>query len=68
MIARKDTICLIIAITAQLGWKIYHLNVKSNFLNCELEEEIYVDQLEGYKVKVYEDTVYKLKKALYGLK
>ena len=37
-------------------------------MNGFLEEEIYVEQLEGFAVKGQEDDVYLLKKALYGLK
>jgi hypothetical protein len=44
------------------------MNVKSAFLNGLLEEEIYIEQLVGYKVKGHEDKVLKLNKALYGLK
>ncbi|RVW71674.1 Retrovirus-related Pol polyprotein from transposon TNT 1-94 [Vitis vinifera] len=50
------------------GWKIHHLDVKSAFLNGVLEEDIYVEQPEGFQVSGCEDKVYKLHKALYGLK
>jgi len=42
--------------------------VKSAFLNGFLDEEIYVEQPEGFIVKGHENKVYLLKKALYGLK
>ena len=42
--------------------------MKSALLNGFLEEEIYVEQLEGFAVKRHENKVYLLKKALYGLK
>ena len=67
-VARLDTIRLLLAIAAQKGWKVYQLDVKSAFLNGFLEEEIYVEQPEGFAVKGQEDDVYLLKKALYGLK
>ncbi|KAL6332549.1 hypothetical protein AAG906_008969 [Vitis piasezkii] len=44
------------------------VDVKSAFLNGYLEEEIFVEQPEGFAVKGKEDKVYQLKKALYGLK
>lgn len=42
------------------------MDVKSAFLNGELDEEIYMRPLPGYKSAP--NTVWKLKKALYGLK
>ena len=49
-VARHDTIRLLAAMAAKMGWKIYHLDVKSAFLNGLLEEEIYVEQPEGFQV------------------
>jgi hypothetical protein len=67
-VARHETIRLIVALSAQYGWKIFHLDVKSAFLNGILEEEIYVEQPAGFIVAGHEDSVYRLHKALYGLK
>ena len=44
------------------------MDVKSAFLNGRIEEEAYVEQPPGFMDHVYPDYVYKLKKALYGLK
>ena len=46
----------------------YHLDVKSAFLNGVLQEEIYVEQPEGFIIPGQEEKVYGLKKVLYGLK
>ena len=43
------------------------MDVKSTFLNGELEEVVYIEQLEGFFLSEHEDFVCKLKKALYGL-
>jgi hypothetical protein len=45
-----------------------HLEVKTAFLHGELEEEIYMDQPEGFIVPSKEDRICKLKRSLYGLK
>lgn len=66
-VARLDTIRLVLALAAQKGWKMFQLDVKSAFLNGYLQEEIYVEQLEGFAITGQEDKAYLLKKALYGL-
>ena len=44
------------------------MNVKTTFLNGDLEEEIYMDQPEGFVKPGQENKVFKLTKSLYGLK
>jgi hypothetical protein len=66
-VARIDTVKFILALAANRGWQIHHLDVKSAFLHGVLEEEVYVQQPEGYVVKGKEDYVLRLNKALYGL-
>ena len=63
-----DTVRLILAMAANRGWQIHHLDVKTAFLNGELQEEVYVTQPEGFEVKGKENYVLKLSKVLYGLR
>ncbi|CAM8962870.1 unnamed protein product [Rhodiola kirilowii] len=44
------------------------MDVEIAFLNCDLEEEIYMKQSEGFIMPGYENKVYKFVKSLYGLK
>ena len=44
------------------------MDVKSTFLNKELEEEVYIENPKGFPFIEEEDMVCRLKKALYGLK
>jgi hypothetical protein len=44
------------------------IDVKTNFFHGDLEEEIYMQQPQGYEVKAKENLVCRLKKSLYGLK
>ena len=67
-IARLNMVRLLILLAAHYRWKIYHLDLKSAFLNGVLEEAVYVQQSDGYLVKRLENKVYYLKKVLYGLK
>ena len=46
LVARIDTVKLILAMATNRGWKVHHLDVKTAFLNGELEEEVYVAQPE----------------------
>jgi hypothetical protein len=67
-VARLDTVRMILALAANRGWQVHHLDVKTAFLNGDLEEEVYVSQPEGFEVKGKEKCVLKLSKALYGLR
>jgi hypothetical protein len=66
-VARLDIVRLLIALAAHHNRKIYQLDVKSAFLNGILEEEVYVQQPEGFIMEGEESKVC-LKKALYDLK
>ena len=44
------------------------MDVKSTFLNWNLEEEVYIEKPEGFMLSRNQDYVCKLKKTLYGLK
>ena len=49
------------------NFKVYQIDVKSAFLNGYLEEEVYIEQPEGFILGNDKILVWKLKKALYGL-
>ena len=44
------------------------MHVKTTFLNVEVEEEVYIEHLEGFMIRGKDSHVCKLKKAMYGLK
>jgi len=66
LVTRMNTIRL--ALAAQKDWTLHQMDAKSVFLNGYLEEEIFVEQPEGFSIAGQENRVYQLKKALYGLK
>ena len=47
-IALMDTVRIVISIAAQNKWQVHQMDVKSAFLNGYLEEEVYVQQPQGY--------------------
>jgi hypothetical protein len=67
LVARMETVRLLLALAADSGWEVHHMDVKSVFLNGVLSEEVYVNQPPGYVVAGKEGAVLKLHKALYGL-
>ena len=67
-VVRFASIRLILAIVARMDLELYQMNVKTSFLNGELDEEIYMDQPLGFELKGHERKVCKLKKSIYGLK
>jgi len=67
-VARYLSIKSILALSTQMGWKIHQMDVKKTFLNGMIEEEVYIEQLEGFKTFDHESHVCQLKRALYGLK
>jgi hypothetical protein len=50
------------------GWKIHQMDVKTDFLNGYLKENVFMSQPKGFVVKGKEHKVCKLIKSLYGLK
>ena len=66
-VERLEAIRMFLAFACFRNFKIYHMDVKSAFLNGTLEE-VHVEQREGFMLTESQDYVCKLKKALYGLK
>ena len=67
-VTRITSIRLLIALAAVYDLQIHQMDVKTTFLNGELEEEIYMEQPEGFIVPGQENKVCRLVKSLYGLK
>ncbi|GJU12638.1 retrovirus-related pol polyprotein from transposon TNT 1-94 [Tanacetum coccineum] len=67
-VARLESIRILLAYARALVFKLFQMDVKSAFLNGYINEEIYVAQPPGFIDFKKPDHVYKLKKALYGLK
>jgi hypothetical protein len=67
-VTRYTSIRIIISLASVFCWKLYQMDVKTTFFNGEVEQEVYIEQPEGFVIHGKESHRYKLKKALYGLK
>jgi hypothetical protein len=66
-VAQMESVRLL-ALAAQEGWGVHHMDAKSVFLNDDLKEEVYVHQPPGFVIPGKKGKVLRLHKALYGLR
>ena len=67
-VVKHSSIRILLALVAQYELKLDQLDVKIDFLHGDLEDEIYMSQLTGFKTTGKKNMVCKLKKSLYELK
>ena len=67
-VARYTSIRTIMALAPMMKWDLHQMDVKTAFLSDVIEEEVYIEQPQGFEVEDRVTHVCKLKKALYGLK
>lgn len=67
-VAKLNTIRILLSLAVNLDWPLLQLDVKNTFLNVQLEEEVYMDNPEGFRGISPRNKVCKLKRSLYGLK
>ena len=42
---------MLLALATQFGWQVHQMDVKSAFLNGDLQEKVYMAQLEGFAIE-----------------
>ena len=67
-VVRITSIRLLLAFVVNFDLELHQMDVKTAFLNGELDEEIYMDQHEGFVLRENETKVCKLLRSIYGLK
>nr|GEV05000.1 retrovirus-related Pol polyprotein from transposon TNT 1-94 [Tanacetum cinerariifolium] len=67
-IAKMEAIRIFLTYAAHKSFIVFQMDVKTNFLHGSLKEDMYVCQHEGFIDADHPSHVYKLKKALCGLK
>ena len=68
LVARLESIRLLLTVAYHVGFKLFQIYVKSAFLSTVSHEEAYVEQPKGFEDPQFPNHVFKHKKALYGLK
>ena len=67
-VVRHTSIRVVLAMVANLDIELEQMDVKTAFFHSDLDEQIYMEQPEGFSHFGQEHLVCKLKKSLYGLK
>lgn len=67
LVAKMNSIHLVLSLVASFKWEVHRMDVKSAFLHGDLHEEIYMEQPIGF-IQTDSSLIYWLKKSLYGLK
>jgi hypothetical protein len=65
-VSKKDSFRIIMALVAYFDLELHQMDVKTTFLNGDLEEEVYMKQPEGFDDN--SQKACKLKRSIYGLK
>ncbi|RDX58241.1 hypothetical protein CR513_62453, partial [Mucuna pruriens] len=64
-ISKKDYLRIVLTLVTYYDLELYQMDVKTAFLNGDLEEEVYMDQPKGFVSIRKESLVYRLKKSIY---
>ena len=67
-LARLEAIRMLLAFAFYMDFKLFQMDVKSAFLNGFIQEEVYVEQPPGFENHNFPNHIFKLTKALNGLK
>ncbi|KAK1696332.1 hypothetical protein QYE76_013029 [Lolium multiflorum] len=67
-VAKLKSVRILLAIAAFFDYEIWQMDVKTAFLNGDIEEELYMVQPKGFVDPKNADMVCKLQRSIYGLK
>lgn len=67
-VVKPQAVRAILSIVISRGWDIQQVDMNNDFLNGNLEKNVYMTQPSGFEDMARPQHVCKLKKALYGLK
>src|SRR3954465_2694531 len=67
-VSSKDSFIIVMALVAHYDLELHQMDVKTAFLNGDLNEDVYMTQPEGFVAEGKEHMACRLKKSIYGLK
>ncbi|KAI3784527.1 hypothetical protein L1987_43626 [Smallanthus sonchifolius] len=67
-VSRKHSLRIVMALVAHFDLDLHQMDIKTTFLNIDLNEDVFMRQPEGFKPEGQEQLVCKLKKSIYRLK
>jgi hypothetical protein len=50
LVSRYISIRIVISLATVFGWKLHQMDVKTSFINDEVEKEVYIEQPEGFMI------------------
>lgn len=65
-VSKKDSLRIIMALVAHFDLELHQIDVKTAFLNGDLQEEVYLDKPFGFSQEGSEHLVCRLRKSIYG--
>ena len=68
LVAQYTSIRATMALASMMKWYLHQMDVKTVFMNGVIEEEVYIEQQQGFEVEYRHTHLCKLKQALYGRK
>ena len=68
LVAKMNTMRVLLSIAAKMDWALQQLDVKNAFLHGDLEEKMFMELPPGFEDQLGRGKVCRLKKSLYGLK
>ena len=68
LVSKKDSLHIIMTLVAHFDLELQQIDVKTTFLNGNIEEVVYMKQPKGFSFSGGEHLACKLKKSIYGLK
>lgn len=65
-VGRSDSMRIILSIAVTDGWSIMQCDIKTAFLNGDMEDQVYCRQVKWYRNQLFPNHIWQLNRSLYG--